>query len=152
MTAGCASRWGPREACYELRVCVCASSAAYGRFALLPMCDKLWVNPYQGKQLSTDNIIYHWRMWSATWSNYSCLLWKLSIIKKHMCLHSLCNQTLCFYWFSDFHTWISWSASPRVDKSCFKQLRGGYEGIYGRGNSQYSFSEGATNFLWLLTY
>jgi len=37
MTIDCASRRGPREACYELRECACARSAAYSRFALLPM-------------------------------------------------------------------------------------------------------------------
>jgi len=37
MTIACASRRGPREACYEPCVCMCARSAAYSRFALLPM-------------------------------------------------------------------------------------------------------------------
>jgi len=34
---GCASRRGPREACYELLVYAYARSAAYSRFALLEM-------------------------------------------------------------------------------------------------------------------
>jgi hypothetical protein len=37
MAIYCASRRGTREACYELRVCMCACSAVYSRFALLPM-------------------------------------------------------------------------------------------------------------------
>ena len=37
MTRGCASRRGPREACYVLRVCACTRSAAYSEYALLPM-------------------------------------------------------------------------------------------------------------------
>jgi hypothetical protein len=37
MAIDCASRRGPQEACYELRVCACARSAVYSRFALLPM-------------------------------------------------------------------------------------------------------------------
>jgi len=42
MTIGCVSRRGRRETCYELRVCVCARSAAYSQYALLPMHEKEW--------------------------------------------------------------------------------------------------------------
>jgi len=37
MTIGCVSRRGPWEACDELCMCGCVHSAAYNRFALLPM-------------------------------------------------------------------------------------------------------------------
>jgi len=36
-TTDCASRRGPREACYEQCVCACARSAVYSRFAFLLM-------------------------------------------------------------------------------------------------------------------
>jgi len=37
MTISCASGRGLQEAWFELRVCLCAGSTAYSRFALLPM-------------------------------------------------------------------------------------------------------------------
>ena len=37
MTKGCASCRGPREACYERRVCAYECSAVYSRFGRLPM-------------------------------------------------------------------------------------------------------------------